>query len=169
MFPMSMKALRSLVLLLCLTPVCLASGQSHAAQSTDKGASAHAASAKPVRKQATHKPKAATKVPARAKAKSTARTARKKPLAKSVTQPLPKPKLDLSLPASMVENLEPEVGEPVARRKPLLPSMFPQKPLSDDSPFQLNGRLINNEMQLQLRNDSRHDVEGAAIDFEFRQ
>ena len=54
-------------------------------------------------------------------------------------------------------------------RKPLLPSMFPQKPVSDDSPFQLNGRLINNEMQLQLRNDSRHDVEGAAIDFEFRQ
>jgi len=29
--------------------------------------------------------------------------------------------------------------------------------------------LISNEMQLQMRNDSRRDVEGAAIDFEFRQ
>lgn len=170
MLSMSMKALRSLVLLLCLAPLWLASGLSHAAQSTAQP-SAHiqAASPKPVRKQAAHKPKAATKAPVRAKSKSSVRAARKKPLAKSVTQPLPKPKLDLSLPASMVENLEPEVGDPVARRKPLLPSMFPSKPVSDDSPFQLNGRLINNEMQLQLRNDSRHDVEGAAIDFEFRQ
>ena len=47
--------------------------------------------------------------------------------------------------------------------------MFRDKPEADDSPFQLNGRLINNEMQLQLRNDSRREVEGAAIDFEFRQ
>jgi hypothetical protein len=47
--------------------------------------------------------------------------------------------------------------------------MFTEKPETSDSPFQLNGRLINNEMQLQLRNDSRHDVEGAAIDFEYRQ
>jgi hypothetical protein len=44
-----------------------------------------------------------------------------------------------------------------------------EKPETSDSPFQLNGRLINNEMQLQLRNDSRRDVEGAAIDFEYRQ
>ena len=46
--------------------------------------------------------------------------------------------------------------------------MFSEKPVTDESPFQLNGRLINNEMQLQLRNDSRRDVEGAAIEFEFR-
>jgi hypothetical protein len=47
--------------------------------------------------------------------------------------------------------------------------MFTEKPETNDSPFQLNGRLINNEMQLQLRNDSRREVEGAAIDFEYRQ
>lgn len=58
---------------------------------------------------------------------------------------------------------------PIQRRKPLLPPMFTEKPEADDSPFQLNGRLISNEMQLQLRNDSRRDVEGAAIDFEYRQ
>ena len=58
---------------------------------------------------------------------------------------------------------------PIQRRKPLLPPMFTEKPETNDSPFQLNGRLINNEMQLQLRNDSRREVEGAAIDFEYRQ
>lgn len=80
---------------------------------------------------------------------------------------MPKTNLDLSLPVDMVNNLEPNVGtpSPIQRRKPLLPPMFTEKPVTNDSPYQLNGRLINNEMQLQLRNDSRHDVEGAAIDF----
>ncbi|MNG25605.1 hypothetical protein D3C84_1104860 [compost metagenome] len=50
----------------------------------------------------------------------------------------------------------------------MLPYLFGEKPPSD-SPFQLNGRLISNEMQLQLRNESRKDVEGAAIEFEFKQ
>ena len=85
------------------------------------------------------------------------------------SKPKPKAKLDLSLPADMVDDLEPSVGNSANRRKPLLPAMFTEKPQSDDSPFQLNGRLISNEMQLQMRNDSRRDVEGAAIDFEFRQ
>ena len=59
---------------------------------------------------------------------------------------------------------------PVSELAPtqLLPALFQEKPTSD-SPFQLNGRLISNEMQLQLRNESRHDVEGAAIEFEYRQ
>lgn len=94
-----------------------------------------------------------------------------KPVSKAVAKPLPKAKLDLSLPVDMVNSLEPNVGtpSPIQRRKPLLPPMFTEKPETNDSPFQLNGRLINNEMQLQLRNDSRHDVEGAAIDFEYRQ
>ncbi len=94
-----------------------------------------------------------------------------KPVSKAVAKPLPKAKLDLSLPVDMVNTLEPDVGtpSPIQRRKPLLPPMFTEKPETNDSPFQLNGRLINNEMQLQLRNDSRHDVEGAAIDFEYRQ
>ena len=64
---------------------------------------------------------------------------------------------------------KPNVGSSATRRKPLLPAMFTEKPQSDESPFQLNGRLISNEMQLQLRNESRRDVEGAAIEFEYRQ
>lgn len=83
-------------------------------------------------------------------------------MSKEVAKPLPKAKLDLSLPADMVDDLEPNVGSPspIQRRKPLLPPMFTEKPEASDSPFQLNGRLISNEMQLQLRNDSRRDVEG---------
>ena len=92
-----------------------------------------------------------------------------KPASKAATQQLPAAHLDLSLPAEMVNQLEPSVGSSAVRRKPLLPAMFTDKPHAGDSPFQLNGRLISNEMQLQLRNDSRRDVEGAAIEFEFRQ
>ncbi len=110
-------------------------------------------------------PEAGGKKAANSKAKAP------KPVSKAVAKPLPKAKLDLSLPVDMVNSLEPNVGtpSPIQRRKPLLPPMFTEKPETNDSPFQLNGRLINNEMQLQLRNDSRHDVEGAAIDFEYRQ
>ena len=62
-----------------------------------------------------------------------------------------------------VEQIEAEV------RKPLLPAMFGEKP-ETQSPFQLNGRLLSNEMQLQLRNESRQqEIEGAAIEFEFKQ
>ncbi len=142
---MSMKALRSLALFFCLVPLCLSSGALQAAQPAV---------------QAQSKPGAVV-----AKPKPVAR----KPLRKAVAKPLPKPKLDLSLPVEMVKDLKPDVGTSTPGRAPLLPSMFPVKPMSDDSPFQLNGRLISNEMQLQLRNDSRRDVDGAAIDFEFRQ
>ena len=41
--------------------------------------------------------------------------------------------------------------------------------MTRQSPFQLNGRLINNEMQLQLRNEERREVEGAALEFEFKR
>ena len=50
---------------------------------------------------------------------------------------------------------------------PGLPQMFGDK--TGSSPFQLNGRLINNEMQLQLRNEERREVEGAALEFEFKR
>lgn len=168
---MFMKALRSFALFLCLASLCLSGTVVHAAEPATKAVAPHAkAASTPARKQvAGSAGKAASKVPVRGKAKPAGKVVRKKPLPKAVTKPLPRPNLDLSLPASMVEGLKPEVGRSKVRRKPLLPSMFPRKPVSDDSPFQLNGRLINNEMQLQLRNDSRHDVEGAAIDFEFRQ
>ena len=146
-FLKSMKALRTVALMLCLAPLALSSGMLQAAQPAPKAEPAKSVSAKPAGKP--------TPAPA------------KKPDSKAAVHS--KPKLDLSLPADMVDDLEPDVDALSPRRKPLLPAMFPQNPLPDDSPFQLNGRLISNEMQLQLRNDSRRDVEGAAIDFEFRQ
>ncbi|MCV4267871.1 translation initiation factor 2 [Pseudomonas capsici] len=83
---------------------------------------------------------------------------------------LPQPKLDLSLPPEMVKELSPPANIITAKRKPLLPQMFGNKGSSSDpSPFELNGRLLSNEMQLQMRNESRRDIEGAALDFKFKQ
>ncbi|MGE8115134.1 MULTISPECIES: hypothetical protein [Pseudomonas] len=153
-----MKLLRSAALIICIAPFYLPYGVVQAAQPAaqvqaghDKAAGKSPAKAKPAASKAKAKPKP-----------------KPKPVSKAVTQPLPKARLDLSLPTDMVKNLEPEVGDPATRRKPLLPAMFTEKPETSDSPFQLNGRLISNEMQLQLRNESRHDVEGAAIEFQFR-
>ncbi|MGB5958657.1 hypothetical protein [Pseudomonas sp.] len=159
-----MNALRRFALLLCLVPLCCLGSVAQAAQPAGQ---AQAAQGKPPQK-AVAKPgqKQPVKKTGTSKAKPT-----RKPVSKAVAKPLPKPKLDLSLPVEMVDDLEPNVGtpSPIQRRKALLPPMFTEKPEASDSPFQLNGRLISNEMQLQLRNDSRHDVEGAAIDFEYRQ
>ncbi|QHG68294.1 hypothetical protein [Pseudomonas putida] len=149
-----MNLLRSVALMICIAPLCLPLGVVQAAQPAAQAQARHDKAAKP----------AAKAKPAASKAKAKPR----KPVSKVATQTLPKAKLDLSLPTEMVKNLEPEVGDPSTRRKPLLPAMFTEKPETNDSPFQLNGRLISNEMQLQLRNESRHDVEGAAIDFQFR-
>lgn len=83
---------------------------------------------------------------------------------------LRRPKLDLSLPPELVKELEPPSNVITAKRKPLLPPMFSTKDAaSDPSAFELNGRLLSNEMQLQMRNESRRDVEGAALDFKFKQ
>ena len=103
-------------------------------------------------------------------AKTGKRAAKSSPATKGAKQPASANPLDLSLPAEMVSGLKPKVDKArkTAKRKPLLPAMFPNEAAPDDSPFQLNGRLISNEMQLQMRNDSRRDVEGAAIDFQFR-
>lgn len=150
---MSMNLLRSLALIVCLAPLCLPVGVTQAAQ--------------PVAREQGKAARPAVKQPAKP-VKSKAKPARK-PISKAVTEPLPQATLDLRLPAEMVNDLEPNVGNSTMRRKPLLPAMFTEKPQNDDSPFQLNGRLISNEMQLQLRNDSRREVEGAAIEFEFRQ
>ena len=90
-----------------------------------------------------------------------------KPASEVAKTELPSTKLDLSLPKDMVQELKPVGTVPLVRREPLLPQMFGDK--SGNSDFQLNGRLISNEMQLQLRNEVRHEVEGAALDFEFKQ
>lgn len=101
--------------------------------------------------------------------KAREKKARRKALqSKAVATPVAKAPLDLSIPREMVKELEPAVGNNTPKHKALLPAMFPENP-SQDSAFQLNGRLISNEMQLQLRNDSQRDVEGAAIEFQFRQ
>ncbi|MGV8916629.1 MAG: translation initiation factor 2 [Pseudomonas sp.] len=93
-----------------------------------------------------------------------------KPAAQVVKQThLPPPALDLSLPSSIASDVQP-VGkvEPLAH-KSVLPQMLGDKK-SKDSPFQLNGKLLSNEMQLQLRNEARQSqVDGAALEFEFKQ
>ncbi|MEE1920558.1 translation initiation factor 2 [Pseudomonas sp. 148P] len=99
--------------------------------------------------------------------KASKTTSRKK--ADAIAAPLPKAKLDLSLPPDMVKGMKPVEQIEAEVRKPLLPAMFGEKP-EVQSPFQLNGRLLSNEMQLQLRNESRQqEIEGAAIEFEFKQ
>ena len=90
-----------------------------------------------------------------------------KPASEVVKTELPSAKLDLSLPKDMVQELKPVGTVPLVKREPLLPQMFGDK--SANSEFQLNGRLLSNEMQLQLRNEERREVEGAALDFEFKQ
>ena len=81
---------------------------------------------------------------------------------------LPPAQLDLSLPSDMVRHLQPIGTMPKPKSVPLLPPMFGEKP-SDNSAFQINGRLLSNEMKLQLRNEERREVEGAALEFEFKQ
>ncbi|MNO05369.1 hypothetical protein D3C81_2267250 [compost metagenome] len=68
----------------------------------------------------------------------------------------------------MVRQLQPIGTVPIVKRAPLLPPLFEEKP-KEESKFQLNGRLISNEMQLQLRNEERREIEGAALEFQFNQ
>ncbi|MNG29421.1 hypothetical protein D3C81_1952160 [compost metagenome] len=82
-----------------------------------------------------------------------------------VKTPIPSADLDLSLPKDMVEELKPVGTVPLPKREPVLPEMFGDK----NNQFQINGKLINNEMQLQLRNEERREVEGAALEFEFKR
>ena len=93
-----------------------------------------------------------------------------KPASEVVQQTrLDKPSLDLTLPSDMVDQLQPAGKVAPMIHKAVLPPMFSEKKSSKDSPFQLNGRLLSNQMQLQLRDESHREVEGAALDFEFKQ
>ncbi|AMB87708.1 hypothetical protein AWM79_21420 [Pseudomonas agarici] len=94
--------------------------------------------------------------------------AKSRPASEVVRTRLPPAKLDLSLPQDLVNKMQPAGTVPLSKSRPLLPPMFGEKPPSQ-TPFQLNGRLLSNEMELQLRNESRREVEGAALDFEFKQ
>lgn len=82
---------------------------------------------------------------------------------------LSQPKLDLSLPPELVQQMTPPKSVITAPSKPILPPMFSSKDSSDKEAFELNGRLLSNEMQLQMRNSERREIEGAALDFKFKQ
>lgn len=122
-------------------------------------ASTTAKKAAPVKKAAPAKKKAA------AVKKRSPIASKSKPASEVVKTKLPSASLDLSLPKDMVEELKPVGTVTLPRHDALLPQMFGDK----SSPFQLNGRLLSNEMQLQLRNEERREVEGAALEFEFKQ
>ncbi|OOV95523.1 translation initiation factor 2 [Pseudomonas sp. MF4836] len=161
-------------LLICLStalgagPLLAAPTQDESARSAASGskkpaANTPSASKKPAAAKPAANPKKAAKTKKRAPIASKSKSARE--IAKT---PLPPAKLDLSLPPEMVKHLQPIGTVAMPKREPLLPQMFGEKP-KESSPFQLNGRLLSNEMQLQLRNEERRDVEGAALDFEFKQ
>jgi hypothetical protein len=161
--------------LVLIAPVVLAAGPSSPAPAAEKSSTPIKASA-PVRKAASAKAGAAKagKVAAQAKKTPANKTARKGKARKesdAIATPVPAAKLDLTLPKAMVDTLEPpakEAQKPSAG-KPILPQMFAEKkPDTDD--FQLNGRILNNEMGLpMIRNEGRRDIEGAALDFKFKQ
>jgi len=118
------------------------------------------AQAKPAAKSAAEKKQAASKKSVAASKKVVKETS------------LNNAKLDLSLPPELAKELTPAAttAAKASKRKPILPQMFGDKGGSpDQGPFELNGRLLSNEMQLQMRNDNRRDVEGAALDFKFKQ
>lgn len=169
-----MKRIRLFVLVVGLTCGLGAVGVAQAAQSSaassadGKQGQAQTRPAAQSSKSAAKPAAKPSKASAAAKKARTKKTRRKAVQSKAVATPVAEAPLDLSIPKEMVKELEPAVGNNTPKRKALLPAMFPENP-TQDSAFQLNGRLISNEMQLQLRNDSQRDVEGAAIEFQFRQ
>ena len=132
-----------------------------------------AQAATPAQQPATQSVKPSEKPAARAKKTPTQKRApiasKSKSARQIAKQRIPSANLDLSLPPDMVKQLQPLGTIPMPKHKPLLPNMFGEKP-EQDSPFQLNGRLLSNEMELQLRNEAGdRQIEGAALDFQFKQ
>lgn len=150
---------------------CVLVAPAQAASSQDKPAAGavHSSKVAAAKKAPSSKGKPAASA---SKSKAAAQKAPAKPKSKwayqDIKTPLPSAKVDLSLPPEMVKHLQPVGSVPLPKREPLLPQMFGEKP-KESSPFQLNGRLLSNEMQLQLRNEERREIEGAALDFEFKQ
>lgn len=134
------------------------------------------AAAEPVASAASTAVEAATKPDAKAparhdtKADPKAKTAKKPAVDPALKQPLPPVKLDLRLPKDLVHQLQPDkpVPELELDEKPLLPPMFEEK--TDQSPFQVGGRLIQRERnERETNDDSWHsDIRGAELQFQFR-
>jgi len=153
-----MNALRCIgLLLLCLGAGVAAAQTLPLAHSSPRVAQAHAGAS--LKKAPTKAASTKAKKPVASKSKGRKQV-------DAIAANVPKPKLDLTLPKAMVNTLEPAKKADAPADKSLLPSYFNQKK-SDD--FQLNGRLLSNEMQLPLRTDSNREVDGAALDFQFRQ
>jgi hypothetical protein len=144
---------------ICLLMTLHAEGVMAAAVQEKPPASATSKKPAPAKKAAPAKKKTAV-VKKRAPIAS-----KSKPASEVVKTQLPPATLDLSLPKDMAEELKPIGTVPLPRHDTVLPQMFGDKA----TPFQLNGRLISNEMQLQLRNEERREVEGAALEFEFKR
>jgi hypothetical protein len=144
---------------ICLLMTFHAEGVMAAAVQEKPPASATAEKPAPVKKAAPVKKKAAVVK------KRPPIASKSKPASEVVKTQLPPATLDLSLPKDMAEELKPIGTVPLPRHDAVLPQMFGDKA----TPFQLNGRLISNEMQLQLRNEERREVEGAALEFEFKR
>ena len=157
-----MKARYCLGFILAGILTALNAGAATAAQPQPEATSVKPHATKPAAKPAVSAKQAAAQKKSSAASKS-------KSVRRSAKKPLPAAKLDLSLPPDMVRQLKPLGTVPMPAHKPLLPNMFGDK-TAQDSPFQLNGRLISNEMGLQLRNEARqNEIEGAALEFEFKQ
>lgn len=135
-----------------------------ASSATVKTTASSATAKKPAAKKAAPVKKPVKKKPVKKRAPVSAKS---KAASEVVKTRLPPVKLDLSLPEDMAEELKPKGTVALPRRDPILPQMFGDKAGSEA--FQLNGRLISNEMQLQLRNEERRDVDGAALEFEFKR
>jgi hypothetical protein len=156
-------------LLICL--LGFNSGAVMAASSPDKPAEATSAakSQQPAAvKKVTPDKKAVTAKKPKPLKKRAPIASRSKPASEVVKTPLPPVRLDLSLPPEMVSQLQPPGTLVQTNRAPLLPQMFGEKP-KQSSPFQLNGRLLSNELGLPLIKEEHRDVEGAALEFEFKQ
>ncbi|WP_085578081.1 MULTISPECIES: translation initiation factor 2 [unclassified Pseudomonas] len=159
-----MKAILPAVrVLLCLFAFAQVPGVL-AAAAQDKAPAAAAAKKPAAAAKATPAKKALQKKAAPVKKRAPV-ASKSKSASEVAKTPLPPARLDLSLPKEMVQQLKPAGAVPLPKHEAILPQMFGEK----NSGFQLNGRLLSNEMQLQLRNEERRDVEGAALDFEFKQ
>lgn len=151
----------AVVFLICLSSLCNAAPLMAAPANEHTAPASAQHKVAPVKRTLRDKKTTATK-------KHLSVSNKSKSLRDVVKAKLPPARLDLSLPVEMVRHLQPLGSLPQPTDVPLLPPMFGDKP-TDSSAFEINGRLLSNEMKLQLRNTERREVEGAALDFEFKQ